>query len=92
MGGQTMVQKRPNDRSSHIFGSPIRKSGAWPGEQAPPALWCPAGKRGGKGEESVCIYMLSGIALDLVRFASGLAIKACHASPWPLPERRPATP
>jgi hypothetical protein len=24
-----------------FFGSP-RKSGAWPGEQAPPALWCPA--------------------------------------------------
>ena len=24
--------------------------------------------------------------------ASGLAIKACPASLWPLPERRPATP
>jgi len=24
--------------------------------------------------------------------ASGLAIKACLVSPWPLPERRPATP
>ena len=24
--------------------------------------------------------------------ASGLAIKACRASLWPLPERRPATP
>ncbi len=24
--------------------------------------------------------------------ASSLAIKACPASPWPLPERRPATP
>jgi hypothetical protein len=24
--------------------------------------------------------------------ADGLAIKTCHASPWPLPERRPATP
>src|SRR5579859_2328715 len=24
--------------------------------------------------------------------ASGLAIKACRAAPWPLPERRPATP
>jgi hypothetical protein len=24
--------------------------------------------------------------------ASGLAIKACRASPWPLSERRPATP
>ena len=24
--------------------------------------------------------------------AGGLAIKACRASPWPLPERRPAPP
>ena len=43
--------QRPNDDSSHIlFGSPS-KSGAWLGEQAPPALWCPARKRGGKGEK-----------------------------------------
>ena len=42
-------------RTANLLGSP-RKSGAWPGEQAPPALWCPARKRGGKGEKSLlCI-------------------------------------
>ena len=37
-----------------LLGSP-RKSGAWPGEQAPPALRCPARKRGRKGEKRQCI-------------------------------------
>src|SRR5215471_5910015 len=46
-----MVQKWPNVGSSHIFFGSPRKSGAWPGEQAPPALGCPARKRGGKGEK-----------------------------------------
>ena len=41
-------------RRANFFGS-SRKSGAWPGEQAPPALWCPARKRGGKGEKTLCI-------------------------------------
>jgi hypothetical protein len=39
-----------------------------------------------------CTYMLSGIALSVVLLASGLAIRACRASPWPLrnggPRRR----
>ena len=54
--GQTMLQNRPTDGSSHnlFFGSP-RKSRAWPGEQAPPALWCPARKRGGKARKK-CMY------------------------------------
>jgi hypothetical protein len=36
-------------------------------------------------------YMLSGIASAWF-LASDLAIRACCACPWPLPERRPATP
>ena len=44
----------PRPQSESFFGSP-GKSGAWPGEQAPPASRCPARKQGGKGEKSVCI-------------------------------------
>ena len=42
------------ERIFFFLGSP-RKSGAWPGEQAPPALRCPARKRGRKGEKRQCI-------------------------------------
>jgi hypothetical protein len=50
----TCPGRTANNHLLLLFGSP-RKSGAWPGEQAPPALWCPARKRGGKGEKSLCI-------------------------------------
>ncbi len=38
------------------------------------------------------MYMLSGIGFRRGSLANGSVIKACLASPGPLPERRPATP
>lgn len=63
-------------------------SGLEPG----PSGWCALRDSGHQKEKLRCSFMLSGIASGVVCQPDSLAIQACRASCWLLPELRPATP